>query len=166
MLPQAIAFPPYSDALPPALSGLSRLRLCYLGPAAEPGTGAPPLPDGPWLRSLQWLSVDPDVLLSSTAALQAAAALECVSISGSLLAEAVDWSSPAADAFFGWLAQHPPLRRLSVDVYYPKQSRNWRRLSAHIRRLGRHRPGLLVQRPGLRDEGESLQEHLQEAYPF
>ena len=159
------------DPLPPALSGLSRLRLCHLehrGRLAEGAACAPLLPGGPWLRSLQWLSVGPGTLLSSTAVLQGVTALECVTVAYSPTAK-IDWGSSAVAAFFDWLARHPPLRRLSFDAA---------RLSAqpmlgsidfvvHMTHLGRQRPVLLVQYPGWRrGEGETFFGHLYKSHPF
>ena len=165
VLPQVLRATSGLDPLPPALSGLSRLRLCHLesyGPA-ERTAYAPALPGGPWLRSLQWLSVGPGTLLSSTAVLQGAAALECVSIAGSP-AGGIDWHSAAADAFFDWLARHPPLRCFSVDAGRPKKVCS--RFFVRVLQLGRSRPALRVQCPGLGDEGESLVAHIKATFPF
>ena len=163
------------DPLPPALSGLSRLRLCHLecwGRLAEGATYAPPLPGGPWLRSLQWLSVGPGTLLSSTAVLQGAAALECVSIANSPTTS-VDWHSPAADAFFDWLARHPPLRRLAVDCSsWPSNSKQAFASTdfvVQMTHLCRRRPALLVQYPGFshREQAKTFLHHLRsESHPF
>ena len=140
------------DPLPPALSGLSRLRLCHLEYGGLPANGfnyAPPLPGGSWLHSLQWLSVGIGTLLSSTAVLQAATVLECVSIANSHTAS-MDWGSPTADAFFDWLARHPPLLFLSLDAHWSAKLFVAQDFLVRIVQLCRRRPALLVQCPGWR----------------
>ncbi len=90
------------DVLLRQLSGLSQLRVCYLGglsrQAAASEAPLPPLPGGAWLQSLQWLSTGIDTLLSSTAVLRAATQLEHLGLWGS--SAAIDWDSPAAAALF------------------------------------------------------------------
>lgn len=157
------------DPLLRALSGLSRLRLCLLEctDAAVHDGYAPPLPGGPWLHSLEGLGAGIGTLLSSTAVLRAAARLEHVSIANSPAGQ-IDWRSPAAAAFFDWLAQHPPLRCFSVDVWREdtKQVFASTSFTVHIAQLGRRRPALLIQLPGLGGEGKTFDASLDAQYPF
>ena len=102
------------DTAVPALAGLSNLQRCYLHLEVPDGDAAPPLPAGPWLANLRWLHYPIDGLVVSTATLQATTTLEFLEAAES--EQIIDWRSPAAADFFGWLAQHPPLRRLFFEA--------------------------------------------------
>ena len=129
-------------AVPTALAGLSNLQRCYLELSVGSNGVAPPLPAGPWLASLRWLHYDIDGLLSSTTVLPAAAALEFLE-AGTFFVSNVDWASPAAAAFFDWLAQHPPLRRVYFDAAAGRAFDSGR-FAAHVMGL-RCRPALVLQ---------------------
>lgn len=161
------------DALLPALSGLSRLRLCSLertyGDQTDPLHMAP-LPAGPWLCGLQWLSIDLGTLLISTTVLVEAAALECISITnrGRMI---VDWSSQAATDVFDWLAAHPPLRRLSFDDgdnFALQRMVSSPDFQVQITQLGRHQPAVQVQYPAFGGDrvSESFRCHVDKHHPF
>ncbi|KAI7840532.1 hypothetical protein COHA_005688 [Chlorella ohadii] len=161
------------DMPPAALSGLLRLQLCQLERSDDPDIIAEDfaLPGGPWLRSLRWLSTDLNAVLSSTAALHAATALECVSVAA-LPADvaAINWQSPAAAAFFNWLAQHPPLQRLSIESSPSLDSapnlNASKHFLVHLLQLCRRRPALAVHFPGPTTEGQSLARHLSACHRF
>lgn len=129
-------------AVPAALASLPSLKYCYLslliGSGAAPAP--PPLPAGPRLANLRWLHYDASGLVSSTAVLHAATALEFLEAGYS---SRVDWGSPAAATFFDWLASHPPLRRVSFDLHFDHFG-SYIVLAAHRERLLRRRPGLEV----------------------
>ncbi len=124
--------------MPAALASLSNLQRCFLDLETDEAA-APPLPSGPWLASLRWLHYKIGGLISSTAALQAAAALEFLE-AGTSFCSNVDWASPAAAAFFDWLAQHPPLRRVYFDAAEGGAFDSGR-FAAHVMGL-RRRPAL------------------------
>lgn len=127
-------------AVPAALAGLSNLQHCHLRLQAGDDIATPPLPAGPWLASLRWLHYPICGLVSSTAALQAAAALEVLKAGCS--ETEVDWTSPAAAAFFDWLAQHPPLRRACFDGKGRAFDSGY--FAAHVAWLARRRLGLEI----------------------
>ena len=136
-------------AVPAALAGLPNLQLCYLDIVCN---AAPPLPARPWLASLRWLHYNVDGLVVSTAALQAAAALDFLEGS-TFISKEVDWSSPAADAFFDWLAQHPPLRRVYFDAAEGGAFDSGV-FATHVMRLAGRRPSLELEgdaEPDMRD---------------
>lgn len=155
------------DVIMPAMSGLSQLQLCHVSnyPINGGEAEAVPLRSGPWLCGLRWLCADLNTLLRSTAVLQAATALESISIGHSPSA-VVDWRSPAATAFFDWLASHPPLRRLGVDLKYPAKLIESSAFVVRLMQLWRRRPALLVQAPGFGDTGDSFGEFVAATYPF
>lgn len=76
--------------------------------------------------------------------------------------------APAADAFFDWLAQHPPLLCFSVDAVLSDAQQTFGSTDFLVQalQLGRRRPALRVQCPGLQDEGKSLLDHIQKTFPF
>lgn len=154
-------------SLPPSLAGLPHLQLCQLS-FAYPQFGyaaAAPLPGGPWLHSLRWLSIGISSLMRSTAVLRAATALECISIVHSPAA-ATNWHSPAASTLFDWLARHPPLRRLSIQADCSLAPFSSVAFAAQVRWLRSRRPALWVQHPDLGEVGESLSSFLNRAHPF
>ncbi len=126
------------DEVPAALAGLSSLQRCCLYIYAGNNVASPPLPAGPWLASLRWLRYNIDGLVSSTATLEAAAALEFLETGSSSLE--INWRSTAAASFFDWLAQHPPLRRVYLDP--AGRTFNSGLFAAQVARLCRRRPGL------------------------
>ncbi len=129
-------------AVPAALAGLSNLQRCCLDfLVPEEGVAAPPLPAGPWLASLRWLYYEIGGLITSTAALQAAAALDFLEGGTFYNTKKVDWASPVAAGFFDWLAQHPPLRRVYFDAAGRKAFDSGF-FAAHAMRLARRRPSL------------------------
>lgn len=132
-----------------ALAGLSKLQLCSLDLHVLRDDTAPPLPAGPWLASLSRLHYNVGGLISSTAVLQNAAALEFLSAGNSRFAKLIDWYSRATIAFFDWLAEHPPLRCVFFDVTHGRLF-NSGFFAAHIMQLWRHRPSLDVSAFGLR----------------
>ena len=146
----------------PALSGLSRLQLRSLDSPAFP---APVLPGGPWLASLRWLSASIDALVSSTAALQQAAALETLS-AAHCAQQCVNWASPEAAAFFDWLASHPSVRDLSLEAGECSGWLNCPNFLLQFAQLWRRRPALQLQCPGSEGKGESLVDHIDLIYPF
>lgn len=102
---------------PAALATLTCLQRCYLKHRnwRTGGTGeVVALPAGPWLRSLRWLAADIATLVNSLDALQQSAALQFVCIHGTHFHEQFNWRSPAAAAFFDWLAH--PLKCPSLEV--------------------------------------------------
>jgi len=129
-------------AVPAALAGLSNLQRCNLEVQTDEAA-APPLPAGPWLASLRWLSYPICGLVSSTAALRDAAALEYLETINSWVAVFERESDPAAD-FFDWLAQHPPLRRVHLEDR-GGQAYHTPFFAAHVERLGRRRPSLVLE---------------------
>ncbi|PRW21009.1 small GTP-binding [Chlorella sorokiniana] len=132
-----------SDLLPAAMSGLSQLRLCCIWDTPTDDNAAVlPLPAGPWLQRLEWLATSAEKLLYSTSVLEHAAALECVSVLGRPKA-AIDWHSQAASAFFDWLAQHPPLRCMSLEAWSDAFGKA--QFLVHVLQLCRERPELIVQ---------------------
>lgn len=147
----------------PALSDLPELQLCQLDPAW--GEDDVQLPSGPWLRNLRWLSTGVGLLLSSTAALQAAGHLECISIIASSVTKS-PWRSWEATAFFAWLARHPPLRQLSIVACPASPPFNLKAFADKLTQLRRRRPALLVDFPGFGEESESLFEYLDRTQPF
>lgn len=153
------------DPLLPALGGLSRLQLCglYRDDDSVAGGQAAALPAGPWLRSLRWLSTDFTTLLSSVPALQAATGLECLSLTDDP-AEAINWHSPAAAAFFAWLESHPPLRRLCLEDW--SDALGTRGFLLRMLQLWRRRPTLLVHGSGFGDEGEQFGAFVCATCPF
>lgn len=150
----------------PAMSGLSQLQLCHVSNYPIHGGEAAALRSGPWLCGLRWLSADLNTLLRSMAVLQAATALESISIGHSPSA-VVNWRSPAATAFFDWLASHPPLRRLCVDARPPRQLLESTNFLVQILQLWRRRPALLVHARGLsNNESQSFDVYVNATYPF
>ncbi len=155
--------------LPAALSGLSRLQLCSLECLGSSGAArqAFVLPSGPWLGSLRWLSTDIGTLLSSTEALHAASALECLSIARSPEhAAPVSGHSPAAAAFFDWLAHHPPLQRLSIENMDSSKLVALGSFFVQFAQLGRRRPSLNVHCLWYGSGGQMFAEHLCVCYCF
>ena len=64
----------------------------------------------------------------------------------------MDWRSPRATAFFDWLAQHPPLRRLSFDARWDEADNfDWPQFVKQLMRLWRRRPLLAMDCPGFED---------------
>lgn len=96
---------------PASLACLPSLQRCYLAGLHTHTQAALPLPAGPWLASVRCLGGNIGTLLASAALLHAASALEYIEVAGPA-GLGIDWHSPAAAAFFGWLAAHPPLRRV------------------------------------------------------
>lgn len=144
--------------LPPTLSSLSQLRVCYLqGCRSTTAAGKAPLPGGPWLHSLECLAASVDTLLASTAVLRQATRLERLGLLGSFVA-AVDWHSPAAAALFEWLAAHPPLRCLSImhDDWGNAAVFQADAFRTYAEQLRRRRPARPVRFPALGWEGETL----------
>ena len=141
-------------AVPAALSGLSNLQCCYLDLlVSEEGGVAPPLPAGPWLASLRWLHYNVDGLARSTTSLRAASALDFLEGGALDNSQKVVWSCPAAAAFFDWLAQHPPLRRVYFDAAEGGAFDSGV-FATHVMRLGRRRPSLVLEgdaEPDMRD---------------
>lgn len=140
--------------LPAALAGLSRLQRCFLcrtdSLAAVVGD-RPQLPAGPWLRNLQWLGIDAGLLDGCVAALGTAPALEFVEVVDTGSQPRLELRhSPAAAAFFGWLAQHPPLARVSFEtqVSAPNSTFASQAFAMRLLQLGRSRPGLRVRCSG------------------
>lgn len=126
--------------LPAALARLPQLHRCFLVRSSNEV-----LPAGPWLARLRFLSAAAGTFISSTALLSGAAALEVVKLD--VCGQDVDWGSPAAAAFFGWLAQHPPLRHvLFSGIYCIKDFGPG--FQAHLALLLRSRPALEVQVSG------------------
>lgn len=146
----------------PALSGLSRLQLCSLDAQWR---CVPALPGGPWLASLRWLSSGISSPVSSTAALQQAAALETLS-AAHCAQECVNWASPEAAAFVDWLATHPPLRCLSLEAGECSGWLNSPNFLLQFAQLWRRRPALQLQCPGSDREGERLTDHIDRIHPF
>ncbi len=144
-------------ALPQGLAGLPRLQRCYLGELA-----AAALPAGPWLAGLRWLAADQDTLIASSAVLRAAPALEllescssefdaetdCDPLEPELQPPATDWRSPAAAAFFDWLARHPPLRHTCFRFRITRTAPLSQVFLERLAQLRRSRPGLQVQCTG------------------
>jgi hypothetical protein len=56
----------------------------------------------------------------------------------------MDWASPAAAALFGWLARHPPLRRVCFTTLNIPSAFDSHHFAAHVVQLCRCRPDLLV----------------------
>ena len=146
-----------------ALAGLSRLQCCYLSLNAG-AAGAPEaaLPPGPWLASLRWLRAGVDTLASNTAVLQGATALERLEV-GEPYAMRFNWRPPAVTSFFKWLAQHPPLQRVSFggeNPGYGSEAASVFDSTAFARRLqllAHRRPALqLVRMPDARDPNALL----------
>lgn len=139
---------------PAALAGLSHLRRCYLSRTDRPAVGAAAalqLPVGPWLHNLQWLGINVGLLAGSVAALGAAPALEFVELVESDSSQQLDWQrAPGAAAFFDWLAQHPPLARVSFESRYltRKSLFNSPAFAMRLLQLGRSRPSLRVRCSG------------------
>lgn len=96
-------------AQPTSLGSLASLQRCFL----EHTDGAEPLPGGPWMASLRWLGAPLDTLTNSVAVLRGATALQLL-YAGQPLRE-FDWTLPAVDSFFDWLAAHPPLRQFCFE---------------------------------------------------
>ena len=137
-----------TQGLPPALGRLPHLKRLYLRDVGEAA-----LPGGPMLRSLRWLSADIHVLLNNLQTLPAAAALEYVAVADSLGGK-IDWGSAAMTGLFSWLAQHPPLRRLSFDALWHEDKQfdcPW--FVIRVLQLVRRRPELSIRCPGIGDEG-------------
>ena len=130
----------YDYAVPAALSGLSNLQRCYV---ALEGVGQVALPAASWLRSLRWLHFHVGGLVSSAAVLQAATALEFVE-AGNDSSGRIQWSGPAAAAFFDWLAQHPPLCRIYFDTCRGSLFDSGA-FAAHVMRLCHRRPALVLE---------------------
>jgi hypothetical protein len=154
------------NLLSPALSSLSRLQLCELENDGYDDAGGQlaPLPVGPWLHSLRWLSTNDNTLLRSLPALQAAAAFECISIELTPPSRSHDWCPPAAAAFFDWLARHPPLRRLCLACY--SEDLAPLEIVQHLMRLCRYRPDLAIEFPDEGREGEALGAFVLRTDPF
>ena len=169
LLPQILQGTHGMNPPPAGLSGLSCLQLCDLmhvyrhGADGEAEDEGAPLPAGPWLASLRWLSVNVSTLLSSTALLPAMAGLECVSLHYSPGAQN-RWWMPAAHAFFDWAARHPPLRRLSLEC--GSAASGSEDFVMHLVRLCRRRPGLLVQCSDMFREGDTLSDWMWKADPI
>ncbi len=98
--------------VPPSIGEMPRLERLHLQQDYSEGMVVIELPRGPWLRSVRWLGLpwecldDPDNLevLRSTAQLEFLCALTLPCI-GDREDSFVHW-----DAFFEWVATHPPLR--------------------------------------------------------
>ena len=131
----------HDAAVPAALAGLSNLQRCYMHLYAGDDGLAPPLPAGPWLASLRWLRYNVDGLISSTATLRAATALEFLDAGNSDSSTAIDWRSAAAAAFFYWLEDHPPLRLVYFDTA-GGQLFDSGDFAAHVMWLCRRRPSM------------------------
>lgn len=106
---------------PASLAGLPRLQRCLLGAASAAAGGLEPLPlpSGPWLRSLRWLSVDIHILVSTVAVLRHAEALERLEVGEPEYQQHFNWRPPAVTALFDWLAQHPPLKSTCFGCRFP-----------------------------------------------
>ncbi|KAI7842307.1 hypothetical protein COHA_003947 [Chlorella ohadii] len=98
--------------VPPSIGEMPRLERLHLQQDYSEGMVVIELPRGPWLRSVRWLGLpwecldDPDNLevLRSTAQLEFLCALTLPCI-GDREDSFDHW-----DAFFEWVATHPPLR--------------------------------------------------------
>lgn len=88
-----------------AVAALPNLQHCELGLVDTP------LPNGPWLRSLQQLEIGVSSLMNSLPALQAASNITALTVAGDR--GGVDWRSPAAAALFDLLAQNLRLERVT-----------------------------------------------------
>ena len=140
------------DALA-ALGELLCLQRCLLERTDKRAAdeAVPALPGGPWLRSLRMLGANIDVLSSSTAVLQAAPALEVVCAGDTDSQQQFDWRSPAAAAFFDWLARHPPLRLVYFEPDAESAAFDSHLFAARLAQLWRRRPGMDVQCWGFED---------------
>lgn len=147
-------------AVPATLANLSSLQYCYLDVSGMDAVA--PLPAGPWLASLRWLRAGVDTLASNTAVLQGATALERLEV-GEPYAMRFNWRPPAVTSFFKWLAQHPPLQRVSFggeNPGYGSEAASVFDSTAFARRLqllAHRRPALqLVRMPDARDPNALL----------
>ncbi len=128
---------------PTALAGLTNLQRCNWQAAG--GADAVALPAGPWLHSLRWLAADIATLVNSLDALQQSAALQLLCIHGTHFHEEFNWRSPAAAAFFDWLAQCPSLEVVSFEEHLHVSSASAfdsRHFASLLLRLARRRPAL------------------------
>ncbi|KAL4421253.1 hypothetical protein ABPG75_010544 [Micractinium tetrahymenae] len=127
------------DSLPPALPAglkdmpLQRLSISVSAEELLGSSGLPALPLGPWLSSIRWLGAPFEVLQSNMDALRAAPRLECLAC----LTQPSPLHVEGWLAFFGFLAEHPPLRCLSLTLVDPGTC-----LFDAMFELHRHRPGL------------------------
>lgn len=165
--------------LPPSVDSLPQLQLCLLdhfGPPFWGGALEPPLQEGAWLGGVRWLAASATALLSGAAALEEADALEYLELLCYGREGVVDFRGPGASALLDWLADHPPLRRVSfvgVDpsqfdfcfgdpVDFPSAD-----LLAWVAELRRRRPRLQVHCPVFGGaEASPLRRHLLEQCPF
>lgn len=135
-----------SDLLPACLNSLPQLQRCMVRAPSPPGLGPHPLLPGPWQNSLRWLSANWSALGSSAAVLAAASQLEFVGILSCPdheCTEQADW-----EAFWGWAATHPPLRRLSLDFMSALDADVDVHVFNAMMRLWQRRPSLHVTHTG------------------
>lgn len=148
--------------LPSALTGLSRLDVCYLERTEKRGPDggqAQQLPAGGWLRSLRFLGVSIDILIRSDAVLREASALSflCVKDTENEECRQFDWRSPAVKALFDWVGQQPTLSHVMFECIHQPSVFDSHAFAAQLVQLCHHRPALHIY--GL-NQGDSREEFL------
>ena len=130
--------------LPLSLASLSRLQhlsIDFITFPKEPSVRLP-LPAGPWVSSLRVLGAPFCVLSPSIELLRSASQLEHLACFGPPTLTAKTAAGSASwDAFFGFLASHPPLRCFTTESGQGNSFPHT--FMTGLCRLQRSRPGLL-----------------------
>jgi hypothetical protein len=134
---------PATEAPPAGLAALHSLQRLYV----DCRSCFPPLPPpGPWVAALRWLCATPRQLMSCPGVLEAASALERLSVRhtrGGPPAELLEGLRCEWLAVCGWAAAHPPLAHIelmiqrgapSLPIFY----------HSSLLELQRRRPALVV----------------------